>query len=629
MSGLLSQEDRQIIIDFANRHFPEGYKERTGRDGLQLVPKYCPLCHGGDHHDEYTFTINVDRGLFVCKRGSCGQRGRFADLAAMMGVPKEGARLSQKQAASPITKTDRSFVLPTTKLRPCTEEIYTYFERRCISRATVDAFKIQSDAHGNIVFPFYQNGVLVFEKFRAPRKPIPGDPHGKEWRAPGTKPILFGMDMCSFSYPLVITEGEIDCMSLVEAGVDNVVSVPSGCEDTAWVELCWDWLERFPNIILFGDNDDPGRRMVANIAKRLGESRCSIVEDYPERPETHNGKPCPGAGTPCKDANEILLFHGGFELVDMVMEAKEIPVKGLLDLASVAPQDPTSVPRIKTSIPKLDEITGGLLEGGITVILGKAGSGKSILANMITLSAIENGNTVCVYTGEFRSDRFQYWINLQAAGSDYITLKQDPVKGKPVPILPYAVQERIMQWYAGKLLLYDNDETFSCDQGDAIIEVFTTAIRKHGAKLLVCDNLMTAVSDKEDEWRAQAIFANKLKQLANKYGVAVLLVTHARKTKSGERLQQSDVSGASATANLADIVITVEPGTLTVVKNRDTGILSTVEFCYCPDSRRIYQADAGDKLALSWDKTGIQMADPKANSIQDYAVVPPSINNPF
>ena len=628
MSGMLSQEDRQKIIDFCERHFADGFKERNGKDGLQIIPKYCPLCHGGDHHDENTFTINVDRGLFVCKRGSCGQRGHFSELAFLMGVPNEGT-LSGKRVEPSQKKTDKQFVLPTTKLLPCTQEIYDYFGNRGISRETVDAYKIQSDVHGNIVFPFYQNGVLVFEKFRAPKKPQPGDPHGKEWRSPGTKPILFGMDQCSFSYPLVITEGEIDCMSLTEAGIDNVVSVPSGCDDTTWVELCWDWLERFPNIILFGDNDEPGRRMVSNLVKRLGESRCAVVEDYPDRPDTYAGKPFRDAGTPCKDANEILVFYGGFELVDMVMGAKEIPVKGLLDLSQITPRDPTLVPRIKTCIPKLDEVTGGLLEGGITVLLGKAGSGKSILANMIALSAIEQGNTVCVYTGEFRSDRFQYWINLQAAGSEYITLKNDPVKGKPVPVLPFEVQSRIMQWYAGRLLLYDNDEIFSCDQGDAIIEVFTTAIRKHGAKLLVCDNLMTAVSDKEDEWRAQAIFANKLKQLANKYGVAILLVTHARKTKSGEKLQQSDVSGASATANLADVVLTVEPGMITVVKNRDTGILTSIEFCYCPDSRRIYQADTGDCLTLSWDKTGVAKADPRADSLRDYAVIPPSFGTPF
>lgn len=614
MGHLLSDEAQQRIIAFADEHFGE-YKTRKGKDGLQLIPKLCPLCHGGSHHDEYTFTINVDRGLFVCKRGSCGQRGRFEELAEAMG--QSPISLGREEGPMEAVRTTQ-YVLPTTPTKDMTPEIIEYFAKRCISKETLDAYKIRSDMEGNIVFPFYQNGEDVFEKYRVPHKPLPGRP--KEWRSVGAKPILFGMDMCVFSKPLFITEGQIDAMSLYEAGISNVVSVPSGCEDLNWIELCWDWLEKFKTIVLFGDNDDPGRKMVKTLAKRLDESRCQIVEEYPDRPEPYSGQ--------CKDANEILFFCGPFALMDTALHAKEVPIRGLLDLANIPPVDPTTVPRIKTNIPKLDETIGGLLEGGITVVLGKAGSGKSVLSNLIALNAIEDGHTVCVYTGEFRANRFQYWMNLQAAGSEYITLKYDPVKGKQVPVLPWTTQEHIMEWYRGKLLLYDNDEIFSCDQGDAIIEVFTMAIRRHGASLLICDNLMTAVSDKDDEWRAQAIFANKLKKLANKFGVAVLLVCHARKTKAGEKLQQSDLSGASATANLADVVISVEPGQLNVIKNRDTGMLNTIEFCYCPDSRRIYQMDAGDKNHFSWDRTGISPASPRADSVPDYQVVLPA-TDPF
>ena len=614
----LSQADRQKIIDFADQYFGE-YKTHQGRDGLQIVPKYCPICHGGSNHDANTFTINVDLGLFVCKRGSCGCRGWFNELQEAMGIsnPVEVSRVRMPTAQ----KAEKQYVLPTTELHPCTEEIYGYFEKRMISKETVDAFNIQSDSRGNIVFPFYQNGQNVFEKFRVPRKLNPGENKPKMWRSPGTKPVLFNMDKCSFSQPLYITEGEIDAMSLYEAGITNVVSVPSGCEDMTWVELCWEWLERFPKIVFFGDSDEPGKKMVQTLMKRLGESRCAVVEDYPPRPNDETRT--------CKDANEILFFHGPFELMDVALSAKDVPVKGLLKLADVIPVDPTTVPRIKTNIPALDEVTGGLLEGGITVLLGKAGSGKSILADMIALNAIEQGNTVCVYTGEFRADRFQYWLNLQAAGSDYITLKYDAVKGKEVPVLPYTVQERIMDWYRDKLLLYNNDELFDCSQGDAILNVFESSIRKYGAKLLICDNLMMAVSDKEDEWRAQSVFANKLKKLANKYGVAILLVCHTRKTKTGEKIQANDLSGSSATNNLADIVITVEPGSMNIVKNRETGLLKTIEFCYCPDSRRIYQMDIGDKMSLSWNKEGIKPANPRADSLPDYAVVLPPTRSPF
>ena len=118
----------------------------------------------------------------------------------------------------------KSYKLPEVKMLPPTEKIYQYIESRGISRKTVDDFKIQSDEKGNIVFPFYENGENVFVKFRKPEKHRPEDRSPKEWRESGTKPILFGMDMCVFSKPLVITEGEADCMALYEAGTTNVVS---------------------------------------------------------------------------------------------------------------------------------------------------------------------------------------------------------------------------------------------------------------------------------------------------------------------------------------------------------------------------------------------------------------------
>ena len=117
----------------------------------------------------------------MCKRSSCGVRGRFEELTQRFG--------EQAEIIRPAARAKKQFVLPDAIILPLTEEIATYFARRKISAATLDAFKIGSDADGNIIFPFY----------RAPRKPQGKE--RKEWQAPGTRPILFGMDLCSFSQP--------------------------------------------------------------------------------------------------------------------------------------------------------------------------------------------------------------------------------------------------------------------------------------------------------------------------------------------------------------------------------------------------------------------------------------------
>lgn len=284
------------------------------------------------------------------------------------------------------------------------------------------------------------------------------------------------------------------------------------------------------------------------------------------------------------------------------------------------PYDPTTVPRIKTMIPALDETIGGLAEGAITVFTGKPGSGKSTLTGQLLLNAIEQGYSVCAYSGELTKERFLDWINLQAAGSDYIGLKYDAVRDIRVPCISPMVQQRLSEYYRDRFYLYDNTELFESNQSEAILKVFVTAARRYGCKLFLADNLMTALSDSDEETKAQGKFANALKRFANQYHVHVILVAHPRKVKTGEPLGQDDISGSSATIRLADSAIVVEQPNLRILKNREGGLRRLIECCYCPDSRRIYQADKGDLNRFSWDKTGITPPSPRADSLPEYAV---------
>lgn len=347
------------VMQLANQ-FLLPYKMR----GEELIPESCPFCHGGANNDRQTFALNTQTGLFHCKRGSCGAKGSLVQLMKHLGQPVDGIGF-------PAAREKKTYKLPDTTLYPPTKDILQYFERRRIGAETLKAYKIAADDQGNIVFPFYRDGVLVFVKFRRPYKPR--EKENKEWQAAGTCPILFGMDLCAFSQPLIITEGQIDALALAEAGATNVVSVPSGSDNLDWIEHCWDWLEMFGEIILFGDADPPGRKMVRDVIRRLGEARCLVVEDYPERPD----------GTPCKDANEILYYHGADALLRTLESAQPIPIKGVIQLADVIPYDPTTVPRIRTMIPALDDALGGLIEGGLTVFTGKPGDGKSTLAGLL------------------------------------------------------------------------------------------------------------------------------------------------------------------------------------------------------------------------------------------------------
>ena len=605
---MLNEQDKGKIIEFADRHLKPYELQQKPNGDEEIIPEYCPFCGGGGH-DRKTFGLSLTYGVFNCLRGSCQKRGYVTELFDQFHEDIQLTSSKDRQQAT----AEKKYVLPKIDLFPPTEQIYQYFEKRKIPRNIVDDARVKADEKGNIVFTFYENNVLTFIKFRHPYKPSPKQE--KEWTMESLRPIFWNLDHCSFSQPLFVCEGMVDAMSLMTAGLTNVVSVPSGVNNLSCVADAFDDLEKFPYIVLFGDNDIPGKQMVASLVKRFGEDRCRVVDEYPVRPGTSIG---------CKDANEILYYYGRYAVLDVAMSAREIPINGVLDMGKVMPIDPTLIPRIKTGIPLIDKVAGGLVEGGVTVILGRSGAGKSVLAEQFTVSALAQDKKVFVYSGEFSADMLGFYVNLQIAGSDYVSLKYDPVRDEQTPYLPYQTDMRIREWYVGKWFTYDNENP-PCDSDmDGIFQVAIPLIRRHDIKLVVIDNLMTAVADQPDEMAAQKSFALKLKRMARKYGVAVLLVCHPRKTRPGESLTQDDISGASTMNNISDLVLAVETGKITILKNRAFGLLKTIPCCWLPDCRRVYQADAGDKLSVNWNREGIPLANPRADSIQQYQLVSPS-----
>ena len=602
---MLDTQERQKLIDFADMYLAPYTIKSSGSDE-KLIPELCPLCHGGSHgKDKRTFALFLNNGTFVCKRGSCGRHGRFEELAKELS--NEDVKLHRSTCTN---KSDKQFVLPSSEVYPPTEEIYKYFELRKISRTTVDKLKVGSDKNGNIVFRFYWNGEEIFRKYRHPRKIGPNEQ--KEWQDSGTQSILFNMDETVFSQPLVITEGIPDMMSLYEAGITNVVSVPSGCSNMDWVQHCWPFLDRFRTFILFGDSDRPGREAVETWSKKLGEYRCLIVRDYPQIPHTDPPQYC-------KDANEILYRFGESALIEMIEAAEEIKMKGLIDVGDIVPYDPTTIPRISSGIPTLDQCIGGFMEGSLVVVSGMSGGGKSTITGQFMLSAIENGHRVCAYSGELSKEKFLSWLSFQCAGPDYVTIKYDNFLKKNIPYVPPNIQQRIQQYMKGKIFLYDNKEIFQKTQAESIIEMFTLAVRRHSCDFFVVDNLMSSLCEEEEELKAQTKFINALKKFAEKYRVSVICVAHPRKIKTGMPMGKFDVAGSANIVNMSDATIVIERPDINVLKSRDSGTEMKISCVYLPDCRRIYEASVGDLSNYSWDKTGLAPLSQRACDLPEYA----------
>lgn len=561
--------------------FSRSYLQPFTVKGNEIVPQLCPFCHGGDHRDKYTFALNVEKQTYNCKRGSCGAQGHFVQLCREFGV-----RPMRDDYAPP----KKIYRKPTLKPGPVHDSAMKYLFLRGISQPTAEAYRVGTDETGNLMFPYFTDtGEHVFNKFRFPHKLKKGE--RKAWREKDTMPALFGMHMCNVAKPLTIFEGEFDAMAGHEAGIPNCVSVPSGAEDFTWVDTCWEFVQQFESIYLYGDNDQAGRDMIRRLSVKLSDKRVFVV------------------GHECKDANELLYRHGPEAVKAAWDAAKELPVAGLIDLATVVPLNVESIPSISTSIHPLNQRVGGFYHGDVSVWTGRRGEGKSTLLSQLCLDAIDGGDKVCAYSGELRADRFQFWVDLQAAGKENIEEYYDRANDRQVYYVPQVVRNQIHAWYSGEFWLYDNAIS-GTDEEVSIISVFELAAKRYDCKMFLVDNLMTAdygrMSD-SDFYRQQSRFVGQLVTFANRHNVHVHLVAHPRKTRGP--LDSDDVSGSGDITNRAANVFSLSKQKdnqgvdllLEIKKNRWEGSCGTIALNYCRVSHRLYVPETENIKRYSWE----------------------------
>ena len=159
------------------------------------------------------------------------------------------------------------------------DEAVKYMASRGISEEITKKYEItvQKDEKSILVFPFKdENGELQFIKYRNINPDRKGS---KEWCEANCKPILFGMAQCNpENKTLVITEGQIDSLTLSECGIENAVSVPTGALGFTWVPHCWEWMNKFETLIVFGDFENGSMTLLEDLKKRFKGSIKAVCE---------------------------------------------------------------------------------------------------------------------------------------------------------------------------------------------------------------------------------------------------------------------------------------------------------------------------------------------------------------
>ena len=578
------------------RRFAREQGIRTKIVGNELRFDKCPYCKSVTR-DKDTFAINLDTGMFKCMRSSCGAHGNMITLHKDFGF-------SLGSEANEYYDRTRSFRTFPKKEKPQPKDkALEYMASRGISENTCKHYNITTskDNDNVLVFPFYDEADnLTFIKFRKSDFD-PEKDKNKEWCMRDTKPILFGMSQCNMDNPvLIMTEGQIDSLSVVEAGYENAVSVPTGKNGFSWVPYCWDWLQKFKTLIIFGDKEGDNITLLDDMTTRFnGLVKHVRLEDYKD----------------CKDANDILRKYGKDQVRKCIDNAVPVEVKEIKDITEVKKVNLADLEKFNTGIQALNKIIGGFYMGQVILLTGERGKGKSTLASQFGTMAIKAGYTTFFYSGELMDWYFRNWLDMQVAGDRFINKIRNPygtydysVNGNVYP--------SIERWYAGRVKIYDNNIVRE-DEHEDLLGTIQKAITRYSCRVIFIDNLMTALDDDiaSDLNRQQTAFVRKLTQIAKQFNVLIFLIAHPKKNQSGKwTFTNDDVAGSSNITNLVDVVLRYDTPNkdaeydedvprpervLQVFKNRLTGKvkLDGIGLYYQESSRRISE----DKMTFDWE----------------------------
>lgn len=434
------------------------------------------------------------------------------------------------------------------EIGPLWAEAVSFFKQRGISTETLrsagvgscywfipaKAAKVQA-----VAFPYREpGGKVVNIKFRTLDKNFA--------QVKGAKKILFGWgDVDLSSAQLVLCEGEIDALSLMQAGIQNPCSVPDGASDRKWEFLDDADLACFTRVVIAGDADEKGRALGDELARRFGFERCWKAE-WPEG---------------CKDANDVLVRHGEEYLFKSIANAKPFPISGLHTFDEYEKEiwelyHGGRKRGVSTGWPGMDKLM--TIRGGeLSIVTGIPGSGKSEFVDAINVNlAAEKNWTFAVCSFENPPEEHFAKYAEKHLGIPFFN-------GPRMRMSEQEVQQSV-DWAKERFFLIRTDDT--APTVEWILEKARVAVIRHGIKGLVIDPYNEIEHQRPaglTETEYVSWMLNRVHRFARNHDVHVWFVAHPQKPqrgKSGDYPLPSlyDISGSANWANKADIGVIVE-----------------------------------------------------------------------
>ena len=516
------------------------------------IKTLCPQCSADRRKNtEPCLSINLDEGVYNCH--NCGWNGGIDETP---GIPEHAEKY-----------------IP--------DSIVAFFADRNISKATLDKAGIYfykhwmpatSQTEGCMVFPYYKHKKLVNRKYRDKEKNFALEKNAEL--------CLWNFDAIKDTENIIVTEGEIDALSVMEAGVYTVCSVPNGASKNQKLEFLKSaepLFKKAKRIFLALDKDEAGIMLEEKIVEYFGEDKMYNVR-YPEG---------------LKDMNEVLVKYGKEMVKTCLQSASHLPLKGIRSFREFIPEiedyyENGLKKAFATGFGPLD-LYFKLQPGALNVVTGIPMSGKSEFIDAIMINTITMHRWKwAVYSPENMPVAFHFqklaekMTQLPMFGAT--RMSRDDLKSS----IAYA-NENIK-------LIMGEDEALPIK---TILLKIRVCIEMFGIKAVIIDpynEIDHQLNPGETEKQYISRFLSIVRNFARKHGIVLFLIAHPTKLKKREDGEYPiptpyDISGASEWRDKADNCIALwrkfngneqEKNRVLVciqkVRNKNIGQTGVVEF---------------------------------------------------
>ena len=409
---------------------------------------------------------------------------------------------------------------------------------------------------------------------------------------------LFGEHLFTKNKYIIITEGELDCLSAYQMFKTDkyetpVVSIKNGITSAVKdVKNSLEWLENnFDNVIINFDNDQQGKEGALKVAELFSPGKCKIL-NLPEE---------------FKDASDCLTKNKIQAYVKSFWEAKVFAPDGIINANTLFDQisKPTIRSFVQYPFEGLNKITYGIRPAELVTFTAGSGLGKTqvmreIVYHMIKKTKDNVGLLMLEETPVITSKSLMSLEANQRLHLPDVHLSKEELKtyfDKTVG--------------TGRVFMFDH---FGSNSIDNIVSRVRFLAKGLDCKYIIIDHVSIIVSDQShgDERRALDEIMTRLRTLVQETGVAMMVVSHLRRPdgkghEEGAATSLSQLRGSAAIGQLSDMVIGLERDAqnddpevrnttkIRVLKNRFAGITGPCcNLKYNVDTGRLDEVQSSD-----------------------------------